>query len=114
MASWFRLILSVMALAGLLAVGTGGAFAAKGHHHCCPEMLAAMTTGHHDAGGAGDHHGATPDCCTIGACALMAPVAAPEAHVVTLGAFAQAALPAIGGVGLPSFSVSPGLRPPIA
>ena len=114
MANWFRLILSVLALAGLLAAGTGGAFAGKSHRHHCPEMAAAMTMGHHASGAAGEHHGATPDCCVMGACALMAPVSAPQACVVTPSAYAQTVLPAIDDAGPPSFSVSPGLRPPIA
>ncbi len=113
MANWFRLILSVLALAGLLAAGTGEAFAGKSHHPCCPETAAAMTMGHHASGGADDHHGTTQDCCIMGVCALMAPVSAPQAHVVEPGGYAQAVLPAIDDAGPPSYSVSPGLRPPI-
>ncbi len=115
MANWFRLIFSVLALAGLLAAGIGGAFAAKSHHHCCPQFSADMTMDHHASGGAGHDHGATPDCCMMGACALMAPVSPPEAYVVAPSAvYAQAVSLAIDDAGPPSFAVSPGLRPPIA
>lgn len=114
MANWFRLILSVLALVGLLAAGTGEALAATSHHPCCPEMTAAMTTGHHSAGNAGDHHGATPDCCMMGVCALMTPVSAPQAYVVEPKAYAQVLLPVANDAGTPSFSISPVLRPPIA
>ena len=114
MANWFRLIFSVLALAGLLAAGTGEALAGKSHPPCCPEMAVAMTTGHHAAGNAGDHHGATPDCCMVGVCALMAPVPAPQASVVEPGAHARVVLPAIDEAGPPSFSLSAVLRPPIA
>ncbi|WP_298356438.1 hypothetical protein [Rhodoblastus sp.] len=114
MSSWFRLIFSVFALAGLLAAGTGGAFAGKNHQHRCPEMSVAMTVDHEAPGQAGDNYGGTPDCCMMGVCALTAPVPAPQAYVVAPGSYAQAALPAIDDAGPPSFSVSPGLRPPIA
>lgn len=114
MANWFRLLLSVLALAGLLAAGTGEALAGKNHHPCCPEMAAAMATSHHAAGDASDHHVATPDCCMMGVCALMTPVSAPQAIVAEPNAYAQVVLPAIEDAGPPSFSVSPGLRPPIA
>ncbi len=114
MSSWFRLIFSVFALAGLLAAGTGGASAGKNHHPCCPEMATAMTTDHHALGDVGDHHGTPPDCCIMGVCALTAPVPAPQAYVVAPGSYAQLVLPAIDDAGPSSFSVSPGLRPPIA
>jgi hypothetical protein len=113
MANWFRFILSVLALAGLLAAGTCGAFAAKVHHHCCPEMSSAMTMDDQAPGGSGHQNGPTPDCCVMGACAV-APIAAPHALVVTPAVYAQVALPAIDDAVLPSLSVSPDLRPPIA
>jgi len=103
-----------MALAGLLAAGTGGVFAAKVHHHCCPEMSSAMTMDDRAPGGSGDQHGLTPDCCVMGSCAVVAPVAAPHALVVAPAVYAQVALPAIDDAILPSVSVFPDLRPPIA
>ena len=114
MANWFRFILSVLALAGLLAAGTGGAFAAKVHHHCCPEMSSAMAMDDHAPGGSGDQHSQTPDCCVMGACAAVAPVAAPHALVVMPPVYAQVALPAIDDAVFSSLSVFPDLRPPIA
>ena len=114
MANWFRFILSVFALAGLLAAGTGGAFAAKVRHHCCPEMSSAMAMDDHAPGGSGHQYGPTPDCCVMGACAMVAPVAVPHALVVAPAVYAQVALLAIDDAVLPSLSVFPALRPPIA
>ena len=71
MANWIRLICSVLALVGLLAAGTSGAFASKSHHHCCPQMSSAMPMDDHAAGGAGDNQGVLPDCCVMGACAFV-------------------------------------------
>jgi len=110
MANWLRLIFSVLALVGLLAAGTGGAVA-KSAHHCCPEMT-SMTMDDHPAGG-GDHH-SLPDCCVLGACAVLPPVAPSQAFAVTPAVFAKTLAPAVDDAGPPSRSPSPDLRPPIA
>jgi hypothetical protein len=111
MANWLRLILSVLALVGLLAAGTSGAFA-KSAHQCCPEASTSVTMDDHAAGG-GDNH-ALPDCCVFGACAVVAPVAPPMAHAATPAVFAKTLAFAADDSGPPSRSPSPDLRPPIA
>jgi len=113
-AHWFRLILSVLSLAGLLAAGSTAAFA-KNRHHCCPEMQAAMTMDHqhHSTPGDANDHGALPECCVMGACAVLAPVA-PPAFSVKPRSLAQSLSPAIHDAGLASVAVAPDLRPPIA
>jgi len=111
-AHWFRLILSVLSLAGLLAAGSTAAFA-KSRHHCCPEMQAAMTLNAHSTHGDADDHGALPECCVMGACAVLAPVAPPVSSV-KLRSLALSISPAIHDAGLSSVAVAPDLRPPIA
>jgi hypothetical protein len=113
LANLLRILLFVFALAGILVAGAGGAFAAKGRH-CCPEMSAAAAMYDHVSGGAGHERGATPDCCVMGACAFMTPLAPPAAMVVAPGVCAPVALPATDDASLPSLFVSPDLRPPIA
>ena len=114
MANWLRLILSVFALAGVLAAGTGGAWAAKAHHHCPHMTSAPMAMVDHHGGNAGDHRGAMPDCCVFGACA-MTPVPGPSrAEVPFPVEFTQVFAPRLDDAGVPSLAVSPDLRPPIA
>jgi hypothetical protein len=110
MANWLRLILSVVALVGLLAAGSGGAFA-KSAHHCCPEA-ASMTIDEHatDCGG----EKGLPDCCVFGACAVLPPVAPPTASIAAPAVFAKANAAVLDDAGPPSRSPSPDLRPPIA
>ena len=111
MTNWLRLVLSVLALVGLLAAGPGGAFA-KSAHHCCPEA-SSMTMDDYTAGG-GDHNGALPDCCVFGACAVLPPAAPPVASAETPRVIAQSVATAPDDAGPPSRSPSPDLRPPIA
>lgn len=110
MANWLRLILSVVALVGLLAAGTGGV-AAKSAHHCCPEMT-SMTLDDH-ATDCGDSK-TLPDCCLFGACAVLPPVAPPVASTAAPVVFAKTAAALRDDAGPPSRSLSPDLRPPIA
>jgi hypothetical protein len=78
-------------------------------------MSAAMSMSDHQTpGGSRDQHGAMPDCCVMGACAFMTPVATAHAMVITPSGYAQVALPASDDAFLPSLSISPDLRPPIA
>ncbi|MCW2274486.1 hypothetical protein GJ654_14860 [Rhodoblastus acidophilus] len=111
MANWLRLIVSVLALVGLLAAGAGGAVA-KNAHQCCPET-ASMTMDDHAAGG-GDHHRALPDCCVFGACAVLPPAPPPTASLAAPAVFAEARAAVLDDAGPPSRSPSPDLRPPIA
>lgn len=112
MAHWFRLILSVLSLAGLLAAGSTAAFA-KNRHHCCPEMQAAMTMDVHSTHGDANDHLAFPECCVMGACAVLAPVA-PPTFSVSPRILAHSISPAIHDAGVSSVDVAPDLRPPIA
>jgi len=77
-------------------------------------MSSAMTMDDQAPGGSGRQHGPTPDCCVMGACAAVAPIAAPHALVVAPAVYTQVVLPAIDDAILPSLSVFPDLRPPIA
>jgi hypothetical protein len=116
MGHWFRLFLSVLALAGLLAAGAGGAVAMPNHnhqyHHCCPTMTSCMSMDAHQTGG-GDH-AAVPDCCLSGLCAVAQPDLPSHAVVISRRAFVQVFLPALDEAGDPSLPISPDLRPPIA
>jgi len=115
MANWLRLILSVFALVGLLAAGAGGALA-RSAHHCCPDAASktkTMTVDDQATGGAADSHGALPDCCFFGACAVLPPIAPPTASVAA-PVFARMTTPAVDDRGPPSRAPSPDLRPPIA
>lgn len=116
MAHWLRLILSVLALVGLLAAGTSGAFAAKSQHQCCPEMSAAemsQTLDDHGGGG-GDKRAALPECCVMGVCAFVAPMPPPFASAADPNLFVLSAAPAMDDAPLKNRAPSPDLRPPIA
>jgi hypothetical protein len=107
MVRWLRLILSVFALAGLLAAGTCGPVAANTHHHC-PNMMM-----HQHQSGGGDR-GTMPECCATAACFVVQPAASSQDAVILLRALAQAFLLPLDDARISSLPVSPDLRPPIA
>ncbi|PPQ35652.1 hypothetical protein CH337_16310 [Rhodoblastus acidophilus] len=76
-------------------------------------MQAAMTLDGQASHGDADDHGALPECCVMGACAVLAPVA-PPASSVKLRSLALSIAPAVNDAGLSSRAVAPDLRPPIA
>jgi len=106
MVHWFRLILSVFALVGLLAAGTSGAWAAKTHHHCADMMM-----DHHQ--GDGDDRGTMPECCATGACFAVQPTFSSYVPVFSVRTFAQVFLSPLSDARIPSLPASPDLRPPI-
>lgn len=109
MIHWLRLILSVFALAGLLAAGTGAAVAAKSVHHCCPAMAMAD---HHTSSG---HHQTKPlPCCVAGICAFVKPNLASRVAAPAFQHYADRFSLVRDDVGPPSQSLAPDLRPPIA
>jgi hypothetical protein len=78
-------------------------------------MSAAMTMDDHPVGGSGDlHHGALPECCVLGACTVLPPVAPPFASMAEPNGFGRSASPVLDDNALPGRSPSPDLRPPIA
>lgn len=102
MIRWIRVVLTVLAVAGVLAARPGMAAPATDthqHQHCmgvadepnCPS---------HD-------HGAVPTCCVAAVCAMVQPVF-PEQHsvVIPLG-FTHVALP------MPDDAWRSGVRPPL-
>ena len=68
MVRWFRLLLSIFALVGLMASAPAQAFVSHAHysgmahHECCPGMGGA----HHDKS---HDHSSLPGCCIVGFCA---------------------------------------------
>lgn len=109
MIRWLRLVLSVFALVGLLAAGTGAAAAAKSVPHCCPVMAMAD---HHVSGD--KHQTNLPDCCVAGVCAFAQPNLASRVAAPALQRYAEGFSLARDDVGPPSQSLTPDLRPPIA
>ena len=108
MASWLRIILSVLALVGLLVSGTGGALAEKGHHHHCSGMMTDDCPR-----GDGDH-GTLPPCCVAPVCALVQLAPPPQAAALAPSDFAFVAAPLRNDDLRADLRAPPALRPPIA
>ncbi|MDE2361105.1 MAG: hypothetical protein KGM42_00395 [Hyphomicrobiales bacterium] len=108
MLRWLRLVLSALALAGLLSAGEGGAFAAKAQdHHHCMSMMGDDCPG-------GDDHGAMPPCCVTPACPMLQGLLSPEAAVVSPISATLLALPLRDDEHSFGVRAPPDLRPPIA
>jgi hypothetical protein len=107
MVRWIRVLLSIFALVGLLAMGTGGAVAAKTQHHCANVML------HQPQGGA-DDSGTASKCCTTGVCFAVQPTLSTCVAVSSVRAFTRVFLLPLSDATIPTLPVSPDLRPPIA
>lgn len=110
MIAWVRLILSVFALAGLVAAAPGAALAkahkaVAPHHHCahmpegtCPD----------------DDAGALPACCVASVCAFMPPAVLKQEAVPTAGISTLVDLPVRDDLWHSGIRPPPDLRPPIA
>jgi len=117
---WLRLLLSVLALVGLLAGASGTAVAKMAGvqtaaHQCCPQRHAASqhhTASQHPAPG----KATPPDCCAAGLCACVQPLPPPRLILSRLAPQPVAArLPSPRAWRkLASLSRPPDLRPPIA
>jgi hypothetical protein len=109
MVRWFRLVLAVLALVGVMAARPGGAVAAKGahHHHHCMGMM-------DDQNCPGDDQGSVPACCVAAVCAMVQPSFSEQDSVLTPLGFTQITMPMLDDVWRSSVRPPPDLRPPIA
>jgi hypothetical protein len=109
MLRWTRLLLAVLAFAGVLGARPGAALAASGahqHHHCMGMM--------DETNCPGDDQGQTPACCIAAVCAMVQPAFGQHASVRVAFGFTQIALPMLDDVRRSGVRPPPDLRPPIA
>lgn len=109
MLRWVRLVLSILAVVGLLAAAPGAAVAKtqqQTHHHHCMDMP--------DGDCPDQNAGATPACCIASACAFVQPALPGAGAAFSLVDLALVDLPLRDDKRLSSLSVPPDIRPPIA
>lgn len=109
MIRWTRLLLAILAVAGVMAARPGMAAPAKDahHHHHCVEMADEQSSPVDDRDG-------TPTCCVAAVCAMVQPVFHEQHSITIRPGFTPIALPLRDDLWRTSVRPPPDLRPPIA